>query len=217
MAPTVVNSTKATMKIDKPTIKEQPNKREKIKRIFRVFFKWCVFLLLLLGLIVSAFVGAVRYEFLDPAQIGLPGDTEQYPIIGKYLKPPVLEQELEPEEIVVPEQPKAAVLPSSVIPTLPKPSAPLLAPLKIDDAELKRNEQLKREEDQKRLSKVVRLYEGMKPEEAVIILNEIDDATVVLLFSKMDEERTAKIMTLLDPKRSARLSDAMLKGRLNSL
>jgi flagellar motility protein MotE (MotC chaperone) len=56
----------------------------------------------------------------------------------------------------------------------------------------------------------------MKAEEAAPILNELDDETVILIFSKMEEERVAKIMTLLEPRRSARLSDAMLKGRVTS-
>ena len=215
MASSVVNAMKTTTETEMKIHREQPRGRKRIFRFLRALFKWCLILLLLLSLIVAAFIGAVRYKFVDPAQIGLPEDSEQYPIIGKFLKLPVPEEAIEAEDIVVPVQPKTSALPS-IIPTLPKPSVPVTLPMKVDDSELKRRELVKREEDQKRLSKVVRLYEGMKPEEAVPIINEIDDATVILLFSKMDEERIAKIMTLLDPKRSARLSDAMLKGRLNN-
>lgn len=60
------------------------------------------------------------------------------------------------------------------------------------------------------ISKVSRIYAGMKPEEAVGILNNLDDITVFTMLQKMDEEQVAKILALMNAQRAAVLSKMLL-------
>jgi hypothetical protein len=163
----------------------------------------------------SAIVGAVHYKFVDPVQLDAHWGLSQVPIVGQLFKQTLPEQALTQGNAADNEtSTPLASPPSPVAAVLPKPSVRIPV-VQIDDTELKKQAALKLETEQKRLTKVSRLYDGMKPEEAAPILNELDDETVILIFSKMEEERVAKIMTLFEPRRSARLSDAMLKGRVN--
>ena len=50
----------------------------------------------------------------------------------------------------------------------------------------------------------------MKPEEAVPILTQLDDSTVVAVLNKMEEDQAAKILAQFDPAKAAQISQAML-------
>lgn len=63
------------------------------------------------------------------------------------------------------------------------------------------------------LSKTARIYSGMKPEEAVQILDNVEDDTVVELLRKMDEQQAAKILALMDSSRAAVLSRKLLLAK----
>lgn len=66
------------------------------------------------------------------------------------------------------------------------------------------------------LSKVSRIYSGMKPEEAVAILNDLDDKTVITVLQKMDEDQVAKVLALMDSQRAAVLSKMLLKDQMGA-
>lgn len=63
----------------------------------------------------------------------------------------------------------------------------------------------------RQVGKLARLYNDMKPEEVVPILQQMDDATVLKILSKMDEDQVARILALMDTSRAARLSRLLLQ------
>jgi len=219
MAPTAVNRAGTNKQVDrKPSSEYSPvginKKTGLLKKMLRMF----MLLLVLIAVLGAALFGAVHYKFLDLGQLDSRWGLSKYPILSQMFKQTLPEQASIQSDSAADAEPALPVAPPPpplVADALPKPSA-RIPTIQIDDTELKKQAAMKLEAEQKRLAKVSRLYDGMKPEEAAPILNELDDATVILIFSKMEEERVAKIMTLLEPSRSARLSDAMLKGRVNS-
>ena len=241
MAQTALNQTELNNQIKRmPTDEQLSTTVQKSKTLFKTVFKRLLkwFLLLLLGMMIllSVIFAAIHYRWLDLDQLN--DRFGQYPIAAELIKQAgpatiaaenavatageylgagysfVKEYMAEPSDAAtVAEQPASSeTVPPAAISPAPSARTPSVV---IDDTELKQREALALAAEQKRLSKVAGLYNIMKAEAAVPILNELDDATVILLFSKMEEEQVSKIMTLLEPSRSARLSDAMLKGRNN--
>lgn len=62
-------------------------------------------------------------------------------------------------------------------------------------------------------AKLAKLYNVMKPEEAVAVFNNLEDEQVVMIVSRMEEDAAAKVMSSLEPKRAARLTQAMIKRK----
>jgi flagellar motility protein MotE (MotC chaperone) len=70
-----------------------------------------------------------------------------------------------------------------------------------------------KQDEAKRISRLARLYGEMKADEAVPIINQLDDSTVLAIFGKMEDGQVAKILAQLDARRAARLTQNMLKGK----
>ncbi len=60
------------------------------------------------------------------------------------------------------------------------------------------------------ISKLSRVYSAMKPEEAVAILNGLDDKTIVAILQKMKEEQAAKILARMDSQQAGSISRELL-------
>lgn len=209
----------------KPVVPPKPGIMQRLySQLVTLMLYACLFVIIAL----FVFWGAVSSRIIDPVQIETEWGISHYPVLGQLFK-----ESLPPLPEVKPDSPVEAVLPTTnVQPVLPQPPAVVLEPtdptiqpvlpqpsgqlppVLVDNLEIQKQSALNREAEQKRLVKVARLYDGMKPEQAAPILNELEDETIVLLFSKMDEDRVAKILTLFDHKRAARLSDAMLDRHL---
>lgn len=164
-------------------------------------------LLIVFVLLMLAGVGFALGIYLK--LIDLPGLADkwklhEYPVIGQYFTPP--KTNFEPVDL----EDHPARISAVAVPPVVQPPIPGLTPANIDkDKQAK----IKQQEEAKRISKLARLYENMKPDEAVAILNKLDDATVIDIFNKMDEAQVAKIMGQFDADRAARISQAMLKGK----
>lgn len=145
-----------------------------VKKLLRL----SVLLIVLLVMFAAAILGAAYFKLIDPAQLEAKLGISQYPVITRLVelsginKKPVTDQpdvqapsETQAQLPTAKNQPAVTPVQPQTAPQLPK-SSPALTSLMPDDTELKRLEALKREEEQKRISKVARLYDGMKPEEA---------------------------------------------------
>jgi hypothetical protein len=159
-----------------------------------------VVLFLLLLFFISLYFG-IYFKLIDLPQLAEKYHLSDSPIIGQYFPKP--KENTEPSDLP-PEQISNA---NATMPTAPNPPP---APSPQDNAKLIA---AAKQEETKRIGKLARLYEGMNPEEAVPILNQLDDTAVLAIFSKMDEDQIAKIMAQMDPKRAARLTQSMLKGQ----
>lgn len=186
---------------------EQPVKRS------RRWWKWLLVVVIILLIAAVAFAAGIYLKLFDMQAAAERWNLASYPVIGKYFNPPKTNFEtvdLGPEPVLPPvKEPEAEVV---LLPVQPQPQPPAGEIKKLDAAELQKMEKIKRQEEAKRIGKLARLYGEMKAEEAVLILNQLDDATVLAIFSKMEEPQVAKLLTTLDPKRAASLSQTMMKG-----
>lgn len=88
----------------------------------------------------------------------------------------------------------------------------VLTPEEIEKA--KREEQ---EAEKKRVSKLARLYNSMKPADAAKIMADLDDEIAIAVLQKMDEAQAAKVLAAFEPAQSARLTQSMYTGRRSGM
>ena len=67
-------------------------------------------------------------------------------------------------------------------------------------------------DEKKRVSKLARLYNEMKPADAAKILETMDNDIVIAIFQRMDESQVSQILTEFDPDRAATISKIMYVG-----
>lgn len=181
------------------------------KKRVRFLLKATLVLLVLLMLAGGSLYAAVFFKFIDVDALAAEYNLASYPVIGRYFAKPAATNfetvELPPEGPA--EKPAAAPTPAPVAQSEPaKPPSP---PLTSD--EMKAREAKAKQEEAKRISRLARLYAEMKPDEAVPILNQLDDPTVLAILNKMEDGQVAKLMSLFDARRAARLTQDMLKGK----
>ena len=71
--------------------------------------------------------------------------------------------------------------------------------------------------ERKRVSKLARVYNEMKPEAAADIMVDLDDEIAIAVLQKMDESQAAKVLAALDPGQSARLTRSIYSGKRSSM
>lgn len=160
-----------------------------------------LFLILMLGGV--GFALGIYLKFIDPQKILSNMKLHEYPVIGQYFAPP--KTNFEPVELD--NDSNLADIPKPVI----EQPVQQLTPVTPNEAEREKILKARQQEEIKKISKLARLYENMKPEEVVPIISKLDDTVIIAIFNKMDEAQVAKVMALLDADRAARLSQAMLK------
>jgi len=179
-----------------------------------VVFKVLSILVALCILIAIGFAAGVYLKVIDIEKITKDANLSQYPVVARFFpktnfEPVELEEDAAVAQRGLPGDPKQVQSPSvSMLPT-PQPSGPTV----ITKEEVEKQAKIKQQEENKRISKLARLYGGMKPEAAVAIIKELDDPTVISIFGKMEEEQVSKILALIDSSRAARISQEMLRGQ----
>ena len=66
--------------------------------------------------------------------------------------------------------------------------------------------------ERKRVSKLARLYNEMKPEDAASILDALDDDTAIAILQRMDEGQASQVLAKFDADKSARITKIMYSG-----
>ena len=188
------------------------SKMAKLKRIL----KFSVIAILLLALIAGGFFLGIYLRIFDVNTINEKMELYKYPVIGEYFVKPVkddrtdasltdakLVDQTAPAKTSKPED--AKIDPAK----LSEPSKPVL----LTKEQMEKQMKQKQAEEQKRISKLARLYGQMKPQEAVAILDSLDDDMTIAILQKMDEGQTAKILATFDPEKSSRLTKIMYSGK----
>ncbi|QJW48132.1 magnesium transporter MgtE [bacterium BFN5] len=192
--------------------KREDNSINEGKKSSLNLFKIIAIILVLLMLSAVGFAVGVYLKLID-----IPGMAEKwklydYPVIGQYFTKP--QMNFEPVPIDDQQDPQA-MAPSANPPV--SASLPALQQanptLVISDIEKEKLSKQKQQEDNKRISKLARLYGGMKAEDAVAVLNKLNDADVLAILNKMEEDQVSKILSLMEATRAARLTEIMLKGQ----
>lgn len=184
------------------------------KSKFSTIFKMLSIFLVLCILIAIGFAAGVYLKLVDVEKIARDANLAQYPVVARFLpktnfEPVDLEEEITPTQPALPIETKQVQPPTAPL----LPNSQLTGPNVITKEELEKQAKIKQKEETKRISKLARLYGGMKPEAAVAIMKDLDDPTVIAIFGKMEEEQVSKLLALFDSARAARITQDMLRGQ----
>jgi len=192
-----------------PKGRQGKQENQPAKKKSRAIFKLLVALLVVLTLAGVAVGAGIYFRLIDPLSLAHQYKLHEYPVIGQYIPRPATLNfepvELPPEQAAGKDKPAPANTAVQAAPE-PRPAAAMPEEIRENLAKAKR-------EEAKRISRLARLYSEMKPDEAVPILNRLDDNTVLAILAKMEDGQAAKILTLFDAQRAARLTEDMLKGK----
>lgn len=194
------------------TTQEPEAPKSKFNRIFKILSV----MVALCILIVIGFAAGVYLKMIDVEQLTRGVNLAQYPVVNRFFpktnfEPVDLNEDTTNAQANTPSIPpnnaNMAQQPAGNLQSNPLPSTPNA----ITKEELEQQTKIKQKEEAKRISKLARLYGGMKPEEAVTIMGELDDPTVISILGKMEEEQVSKILSKFDSSRAARITQEMMR------
>ena len=90
-------------------------------------------------------------------------------------------------------------------------------PATLTKEEIEKKQKEAEAAERKRVSKLARVYNEMKPEAAAGIMVDLDDEIAIAVLQKMDESQAAKVLAALDPRQSARLTRSIYSGKRSSM
>lgn len=172
---------------------QEPGKKGRFKKLSKL-------LLLLLLIIVGFFLG-IYLQIFDSDEMNKKLGLYDMPVIGQFFSKPA-----DTEESTVPDD-KAAQEAAK-----PKTDSEKSKPVKLTQKEIDKLSQQRQAEEKKRVSKLARLYNEMKPADAAKILETMDNDIVIAIFQRMDESQVSQILTEFDPDRAATISNIMYVG-----
>lgn len=181
------------------------------KSKFNVIFKVLSVIVALCILIAIGFAGGVYLKIIDVEKISRDANLSQYPVVARFFPKTNFEPVELDEDAAQPKLPNEQQQiqpPAASVLQTPQPSGPNI----ITKEELEKQAKIKQQEEAKRISKLARLYGGMKPEAAVAIMQDLDDSTVISILGKMEDEQVSKILASFDSARAARITQDMLRG-----
>lgn len=152
--------------------------------------------ILLLILIIAGFFLGIYLQIFDSEKLGL----SNVPVIGQFFPKPA-------EESTVPDDTSKQddVADQKKTPEKSKP-------VKLSQKEIDKLTQQRQADEKKRVSKLARLYNEMKPADAAKILETMDNDIVIAIFQRMDESQVSQILTEFDADRAATISKIMYVG-----
>ena len=179
---------------------EQPKKHR--------FLKFLLILFLLLVLIVGGFALGIYLRLFDTQQANETLGLYNLPIIGQYfVKPAPTEADMEntPAEDVKPD------------PNADKNKDKQSKKVQLSKKEIEKQMKERQAAERKRVSKLARLYNEMKPADAAAAMDQLDDDTCVAILQRMDEGQAAKVLSEFDPSKAARLTKIIYEGTQKSM
>ncbi|MBQ3452135.1 MAG: hypothetical protein IJL12_06325 [Selenomonadaceae bacterium] len=189
----------------------------KVKKILKTIRNILIGLILLTALVIGGFVAAVKFDVLGTEDIAMLNEElglYRLPFVGngRYFEvpegvewppPPEPEPEPAPEPAVKEEPPKEEPKPAKE----EKPKEVKIDKKAIDEQRAKREA-----EEKKRVARLARIYESMKPEQAANALINVDWDTTVLIFQRMSEDSVAQILAKMEPEAAAQLTEMLYAG-----
>ena len=179
-------------------VKKKKKKGSKIVKVLLMLF-------LLFVLIVGGFALGVYLQLIDTQEANEKMKLYDLPVIGEYfVRPAPTEDDMEkmPVEDSKPDKDKEAR----------KDDKQESKKLVITKEEIEKQMKQREAEEKKRVSKLARLYNQMKPKDAAKAMDELDDDMCIAILQRMDEAVVAKIMTEFDEGKTARITRIMYAG-----
>jgi flagellar protein FlbB len=180
-----------------PPLAAAPGRKRRILKIL-------VVLLLLAILIVGGFFLGIYLRIFDTNEINEKMKLYDLPVVGQFFVKPAPNTG---DETPAAQEPAAAPV-TKAEPKVASASKPMV----LTKAEIEKQMKAKEAAERKRVSKLARLYNEMKPQEAADIMNDLDDDMIIAILQRMDEGQSAKILAKFDPEKSARLTKIMYAG-----
>lgn len=152
-------------------------------------------IIIVLIIAVAGFLGGIYLRIFDTNELNEKYGLYEIPVIGKYFVPvPTGEPEEKPEEKVQakPEKSKA---------------------IKLTPKEIEKQRKERQAAERKRVSKLARLYNELKPQTAAEILGKLEDDVAIAILQRMDESQAAKVLGKLDAARAATLTKEIYVGK----
>ena len=185
--------------------------KDKLAKVLRTIRNILIGLIVLTALVVGAFVAAIKFDVLDTEDVAMLNEElglYRLPFVGngRYFEvpegvewppPPEPEPEPEPEPPKPEPEPEVKVEPPKEEPKPKKEDKP--KEVKIDKKAIDEQKAKREAEEKKRLARLARIYESMKPEQAANALINVDWDTTVLIFllAKMEPEAAAQLTEML--------------------
>ena len=172
--------------------------RKKLKILF--------ILILLLVLIAGGFALGVYLRLFDTKALNEQYGLHELPVVGEYFVPPAAEEHRATETTTSPAA--SAGAPSSAAAT------PKKAPenVKITKEEIEKQQKEREAAEKKRVTKLARLYNDMKPADAAKVMETLDIDLCIAILQRMDEGNAAKVMAAFDPERAAQITQIIYEG-----
>jgi flagellar motility protein MotE (MotC chaperone) len=217
---------------------EQDEQMEEAKRggFLRGMLKFFGVLLLLFLIVVAGFFAGIYLRVFDVYEMNRQVDLYAMPFIGEYfVKPAISAKEMIAEKISKMNEPppepenvegektagdgKKDEKKDEKKDDQPKPikKEEESKPVVLTQEEIEKRQKAEEAAERKRVSKLAKLYNEMKPEAAADIMTDLDDEIAVAVLQKMDESQAAKVLASLDPGHSARLTRSIYTGRRSSM
>lgn len=184
--------------------KKKKKKGSKIVKVLLVLF-------LLLVLIVGGFALGVYLQLVDTQEANEKLKLYDLPVIGEYfVRPAPSEEDMEklPVEDAKPSTDKDKDKDVKKSDKDKKESKKMV----ITKEEIEKQMKQREAEEKKRVSKLARLYNQMKPKDAAKAMDGLDDDMCIAILQRMDEAVVAKIMTEFDDEKTARITKIMYAG-----
>ena len=162
--------------------------------------------LLLVALVIGGFFLGIYLKILDGDEMNKKMGLYDMPLIGQYFVRPT------PED--------GSTVPDSAAEKAKQEQAQAKKaaddkkskPVKLTKEEIEKLTQQRQAEEKKRVSKLARLYNEMKPEEAAKIMENMESDIVIAIFQRMDESQVSQIMANFDAGKAASISKLMYVG-----
>ena len=174
----------------------------------RRFLKILLILLLLIVLVIGGFALGIYLRIFDTQEANEKLGLYNLPIIGQYfVKPAPTEEDMQntPAEDVKPD------------PEADKKDQKDSKKVQLSKKEIEKQMKDREAAERKRVSKLARLYNEMKPADAAAAMDQLDDDTCIAILQRMDEGQAAKILAEFDASKTARLTKIMYEGKQKTL
>lgn len=164
--------------------------------------------ILLLVLVAGGFLLGVYLQIFDAGTMNEKLKLYDMPIIGEFFVKPAPETgEARKEDVSG--KPKEELTDSKPDPDKDKGQS---KPKVLTKEEIEKQMKEREAQEKKRVSKLARVYNEMKPQQAAEVMKDLDDDLSVAILQKMDESQAAKTLAAMDADQSARLTKLMYTG-----
>ena len=164
--------------------------------------------ILLLVLVAGGFLLGVYLQIFDAGTMNEKLKLYDMPIIGEFFVKPAPETGEALKEDVS-GKPKEELTDSKPDPDKDKGQS---KPKVLTKEEIEKQMKEREAQEKKRVSKLARVYNEMKPQQAAEVMKDLDDDLSVAILQKMDESQAAKTLAAMEAEQSARLTKLMYTG-----